>query len=146
MVLRVAFVVPSLHWGGAACGICVAIFALGWCCARLLLAYVMSSVPVPPIVLLTDMAARSTPLAAHGPRSCPSVRIQPLTDTGMARHAKAEQGGSRHGQDFAGGLGTTVTDSPPPPSQPPAVSLGLRPNLRHDRTTFLFHGVVLVTR
>ena len=34
VVLRVVIVLPSLHWRGAACGICVAIFALVWhlCC------------------------------------------------------------------------------------------------------------------
>ena len=60
----------------------------------------MPSVPVPPITLLTDMVfsvvllrvfsvallrtmvARCRLLAAHGPRSCLSVRTQPLTATG----------------------------------------------------------------
>ena len=41
----------------------------------------MPSVPVPPIVLLTDMVPRCRLLAAHGPRSCLSVRTQPLTAT-----------------------------------------------------------------
>ena len=49
-------------------------------------AYAMPSVPVPPITLLTDVVARSRLLAAHGARSCLSVRIpchaQPLTATG----------------------------------------------------------------
>ena len=45
-------------------------------------AYAMPSVPVPPIMSLTDMIARCRPLAAHtGARSCPSVRTQPLTAT-----------------------------------------------------------------
>ena len=38
--------------------------------------------PVPPITLLTDMVSRCRLLAAHGPRSCSSVRTQPLTATG----------------------------------------------------------------
>ena len=42
----------------------------------------MPSVPVPPITLLTDMVARCRLLAAHGARSCLSVRSQPLTATG----------------------------------------------------------------
>ena len=45
-------------------------------------AYAMPSVPVPPIILLTDMVPRCRLLAAHGPRSCLSVRTQPLTATG----------------------------------------------------------------
>ena len=44
-------------------------------------AYSMPSVPVPPIIL-TDMVPRCRLLAAHGPRSCLSVRTQPLTATG----------------------------------------------------------------
>ena len=47
-----------------------------------LLAYAMPSVPVPPIILLTDMVARCRLLAAHGARSCLSVRTQPLMATG----------------------------------------------------------------
>ena len=38
--------------------------------------------PVPPIILLTDMVSRCRLLAAHGLRSCLSVRTQPLTATG----------------------------------------------------------------
>ena len=38
--------------------------------------------PVPPITLLTDVVARCRLLAAHGLRSCLSVRTQPLTATG----------------------------------------------------------------
>ena len=38
--------------------------------------------PVPPITLLTDMVPRCRLLAAHGLRSCLSVRTQPLTATG----------------------------------------------------------------
>ena len=45
-------------------------------------AYAMPSVPVPPITLLTDMVARCRLLAAHGARSCLSVRTQPLMATG----------------------------------------------------------------
>ena len=47
-----------------------------------LLAYAMPSVPAPPIILLTDMVTRCRLLAAHGARSCLSVRTQPLTATG----------------------------------------------------------------
>ena len=47
-----------------------------------LLAYAMPSVPVPPIILLTDMGPRCRLLAAHGPMPCLSVRTQPLTATG----------------------------------------------------------------
>ena len=49
---------------------------------RTVRAYAMPSVPVPPITLLTDMVARCRLLAAHGARSCLSVRTQPLTATG----------------------------------------------------------------
>ena len=45
-------------------------------------AYAMPSVPVPPIMLLTDMVTRCRLLTAHGARSCLSVRTQPLTATG----------------------------------------------------------------
>ena len=45
-------------------------------------AYAMPSVPVPPIMLLTDVVSRCRLLAAHGARSCLSVRTQPLTATG----------------------------------------------------------------
>ena len=38
--------------------------------------------PCHAIVLLTDMVTRCRPLAAHGPRSCLSVRTQPLMATG----------------------------------------------------------------
>ena len=41
-----------------------------------------TSVPVPPIILLTDMVPRCRLLAAHGLRSCLSARTQPLTATG----------------------------------------------------------------
>ena len=44
--------------------------------------HIRPSVPVPPIILLTDMVARCRLLAAHGARSCLSVRTQPLTATG----------------------------------------------------------------
>ena len=47
-----------------------------------LLAYAMPSVPVPPIILLTDMVPRCRLLAAHGLTSCLSARTQPLTATG----------------------------------------------------------------
>ena len=45
--------------------------------------YAMPSVPVPPVTLLTDtsMVSRCRLLAAHGARSCLSVRTQPLTAT-----------------------------------------------------------------
>ena len=49
----------------------------------------MPSVPVPPITLLTDMVARCRLLAAHGPRSCLSVRTQPLTATGAPSQTAA---------------------------------------------------------
>ena len=45
-------------------------------------AYAMPSVPVPPIILLTDMVPRCRLLAAHGLTSCLSARTQPLTATG----------------------------------------------------------------
>ena len=45
-------------------------------------AYAMPSVPVPPIILLTDMVSRCRLFAAHGARSCLSVRSKPLTATG----------------------------------------------------------------
>ena len=61
--------VPSVH------GTCYPVLA--W--SIQLLAYAMPSVPVPPITLVTDMVARCRLLAAHGPRSCLSVRTQPLT-------------------------------------------------------------------
>ena len=45
-------------------------------------AYAMPSGPVPPITLLTGMVARCRLLAAHGAKSCLSVRTQPRTATG----------------------------------------------------------------
>ena len=44
-------------------------------------AYAMPSVPVPLIILLTDMVSRCRLLAAHGARSCLLVRTQPLMAT-----------------------------------------------------------------
>ena len=65
--------VPSVH------GTCYPVLA--W--SIQLLAYAMPSVPVPPMItLLTDMVPRCRLLAAHGLRSCLSVRTQPLTATG----------------------------------------------------------------
>ena len=49
-------------------------------------AYAMPSVPVPPITLLTDMVTRCRLLAAHGDKSCLSVRTEPLTATGAPFH------------------------------------------------------------
>ena len=46
----------------------------------------MPSVPVPPVILLTDMVTRCRLLAAHGLLSCLSVRTQPLTATGAPSH------------------------------------------------------------
>ena len=82
--------VPSVH------GTCYPVLA--W--SIQLRAYAMPSVPVPPITSLTDMVARCRLLAAHGAKSCPSVRTQPLTDTGapswtstMPCHADHERRG-----------------------------------------------------
>ena len=53
-------------------------------------AYAMPSVLVPPVIL-TDLVARCRLLAAHGPRSCLSVRTQPPTATGAPSQASAIQ-------------------------------------------------------
>ena len=45
--------------------------------------------PVPLIMLLTDMVSRCRLLAAHGLRSCLSVRTQPLTATGVPSQTSA---------------------------------------------------------
>ena len=61
-------------------------------------AYAMPSVPVPSVTSLTDMVARCRPLAAHGLRSCPSVRTQPLTATGAPSRTSTMPCHARHHQ------------------------------------------------
>ena len=76
-------IAPSLvtrHWGRVPSVHKTCYPALAW--SIQLLAYAMPSVPVPPITLLTDMVPRCRLIAAHGLRSCPSARTQPLTATG----------------------------------------------------------------
>ena len=74
---------PSLvtrHWGRVPSVHGIYYPASAWLIQ--LRAYAMPSVPVPPIILLTDMVTRCRLLAAHGATSCLSVRTQPLTATG----------------------------------------------------------------
>ena len=74
-------------------------------------AYAMPSVPVPPIILLTDMVTRSRLLAAHGLTSCLSVRTQPLTATGAPSQTSTMPCHARGG-------GCVVQRQPPRPKRP----------------------------
>ena len=70
----------TTHWGRVPSVHRTCYPALAW--PIKLLAYAMPSVPVPPIMLLTDVVPRCRLLAAHGLTSCLSARTQPLTATG----------------------------------------------------------------